>query len=221
LDRRLHSLKPVTSLLPLSPEDECLAKGIEDASIPPRDLEERCLLAHCTIRQAAYAGTYVLDHLLSAPPGGNIHLASLLLYRHVLDLGDSIGTLLRFGSSLTATILVRGLFEADLGLNFMLEGNTFHPDRAACYWAFFRIKQLENFLRYDPATSQGKELHRILDADPKFESAKFPRRDHSKERKEIEDQLNSKDYKPFWDKYRQAKKRPKNWYGLCSNRDDL
>ena len=103
----------------------------------------------------------------------------------------------------------------------MLEANTFHPDRAACYWAFFRIKQLENFLRYDPSTTQGEELHRILDAAPKFENTKFPKQNYSLERAEIEDQLNSKDYKPFWDKYRQAKKRPKNWYGLCSNRDDL
>ena len=162
-----------------------------------------------------------MDHLLLSPPGKSSHLAPLMLYRHALELGDSIGTLLRFGSSSTASILLRALFEASLGLEFILLDNTFHEDRASCYWAFYHIKRLETFVLYDPATPKGKEFHEILDSDPKLKNANFPRRDHGKERTKFELLLNQNPYKPFWDNYQCAIHKPKHWYSLCSTAKNL
>jgi len=216
MDKPLTFLKPVDSVLSLTPEDQCLEKGWDSALIPPRTLEEARFLTCYVIRQSAYAGTHILDHLLCNPPGNNSHLAPLMLYRHALEIGDSIGTLLRFGSATTASILGRSLFETSLGLEFILEENTFHEDRATCYQAFYQIERYKNFTRYDPGTPEGIEFHRILDDDKKLNEAVFPRRDLGNERQAVEEVLNSTRYKPYWDNYKAAKRKPKQWYSLCS-----
>lgn len=221
MNNPLPFLKPVESILSLSPEYQCLHDGFDSVSFPPRTLEEARFLTHYVIRQNSYAGTHILDHLLRHPPGKSAHLAPLMLYRHVLDLSDSIGTLLRFGSATTASILVRSLFESSLGLEFMLQDSRFHEDRASFYKAFCQIGRWKNFIRYDPSTEEGVELHRILDADQKLKKAAFPRKDLSKERAAVQAVLNSTAYKPFWDKYQKAAKKPKHWYSLHSGIADL
>lgn len=222
MNQPLPFLKPINSILSLTPEDQCLEKGWEDSAlVPPGTLEETRFLTYYIIRQSVYAGTHILDHLLSNPPGKNSHLAPLMLYRHALELGDAIGTLLRFGSSTSASILVRSLFETSLGIEFILEENIFHEDRASCYQAFYQIERFNNFTRYDPGTKEGTELHRILDADKKLNEAVFPRKDLSNERKAVEKVLNSIRYKPHWDKYKTTKQKPKHWYSLCSKAPEL
>jgi len=217
----LRFLKPVESLLPLAPEDKFLEAGQHLAQIPPRSLDEACHLTYYIVNQSVCAGTHILDHLLRNPPGDSSHLAPLMLYRHALEIGDSIGTLLRLGSSTTASILMRGLFETSLGLEFILENNSFHRDRAICYHAFNHIERFKNFDRYDPNTSAGKELHRILDADKNLDAAVFPRKDLSKERQVLDEILNSSEYKPFWNQFKAAKPKPKHWYSLCSTAQDI
>jgi Family of unknown function (DUF5677) len=221
VNKPLPFLTPVDSVLALTPEDQCLEKGWDSVLIPPRTLEEARFLTYYVIRQCVYAGTHILDHLLNNPPGYSSHLAPLMLYRHTLELGDAIGTLLRFGSSTAASILVRSLFETSLGLEFILEKNTFHEDRASCYQAFYQIERFKNFTRYDPGTTEGAKLHRILDDDKKLNEAVFPRKDLTNERHAIEKVLNSKRYKPYWDKYKAVKHKPKQWYSLCSKAPEL
>lgn len=221
MSKPLPFLKPVESILSLTPEDQCLQEGRDSVLIPPRTLEEACFLTSHVISQSVHAGTYLLDHLLRNPPGNSSHLAPLMLYRHALELGDSVAKLLRFGSSSTASILIRSLFETSLGLEFILEKNTFHEDRASCYQAFRQIERYKDFTRYDPGTPEGKELHRILDADKKLEDTAFPRKDLSRERQLIDEILNSTRFKPFWDKFKSAKNKPRHWYSLCSSAPDI
>ena len=177
---------------------------------------------HTTLfNKVSVLGLDILDHLLRNPPGKGPHLAPIMLYRHALDLGDSISTLLRFGSANTANILLRGLFETSLNLEFILENAQFHDDRASCYRAFRQIQRLNIYKRYDPATPEGEAFHRILDDDHRLKDAGFPRRDLSKERTDIEKLLNGAEYKPYWDKYKAAKPKPKRWYTLYSGVKNL
>jgi hypothetical protein len=50
----------------------------------------------------------------------------MMLYHHILDLGDSIDTLFRFGSLSARSILKMALFESWLAPEFVLEENSFH-----------------------------------------------------------------------------------------------
>ena len=209
--------EPIETLLSLTQEDKCLGASFQTSSIPPRSLDEACFLTHYIIRQSCYVGTHILDHLLRNPPGDSAHLAPLMLYRHSLELGDSIGTLLRYGSATTASILVRSLFETSLGLEFILQDDTAHEDRASCFQAFYQIGRWKNFIRYDPATKEGQELHQILDNDPKLCGVPFPRRNLSEERSIVEKVLNSPRYKSHWDKYQTSIPKPKHWYTLSNS----
>ena len=220
MSKPLAFLKPSDSVLTWTAEDQCLEARRESFSIPPRTLENGCFLAYHGISQSVHAGTYILDHLLRNPPGNSSHLAPLMLYRHSLEIGDSIAKLLRLGSSSTASILIRRLFETSLGLEFILEKNTFHEDRASCYQTFRQIERYKNFTRYDPNTPEGKDFHRILDDDKKLEAAAFPRKDLSKERQILDETLNSPSFKLFWDKFKSVKRKPKHWYSLCSAAPD-
>ena len=99
----------------------------------------------------------------------------------------------------------------------------FHEDRARCYWAGFRIRQLGSFSKSDPSTDVGKQFHNLLGADPILKKIKFPKPDHSRERDSLKTLLSRPDYKTIWDKYLEAKrnKRPTHWYGLCSDAKSL
>lgn len=217
------SLEPEPKILPLLPVDRALVQGLEQASPPPKHLEETCLLHHEGVRQAVYVGTHIIDRLCASPPSDGNHLPIVLLYRHILDIGDSIGTLMRFGSASSSAILLRTLFESVIGLEFLLQDNAFHADRANCYWACHRIRQMENFTKYDPSTESGREFHQILDSDQSLSTASFPRKDHSEERKILEDVLSRAGYKEHWDKYKHAKKKkqPRDWYALCSTANNI
>lgn len=210
-------MEPIESLLSLTPEDKCLSASFQTSSIPPQSLDAACFLTQYIIRQSCYAGTHILEHLLRNPPGNSAHLAPLMLYRHALELGDSIGTLLRFGSATTASILVRSLFETSLGLEFILQDDTVHEDRASCFQAFYQIERWKSFIRYDPGTEEGRKLHQILDSDPKVSGVPFPRRNLSEERSVVEKVLNSSRYKSHWDKYQTSKPKPKHWYTLSNS----
>jgi len=219
--KSLPFLKPAETILTLTAQDECLGKSPKTVNLPPHTFEDACWLIHYVISQSAYAGTHILHHLLANPPGKGPHLVPLMLYRHALDLGDSIGTLFRFGSANSAIVLIRALFETTIALEFILEKNSFHEDRAICYQAFRRIKRYKNLIRYDPETPEGKQFHAILDSDPTLADAVFPRKDLSDERKQVEEMLNAGPFRPYWEKYQQAKPKPRHWYSLCSSVDDL
>ena len=214
-------LKPAETILTLTAQDECLDKYPDTINLPPHTFDEACWLAHYVICQSVYAGTHILHHLLTNPPGKDWHLLPLVLYRHALDLGDSIGTLLRFGSTNSAIVLVRALFETSIALEFMLEKNTFHEDRAVCYQGFRIIKRLRHLTLYDPETTEGKKLHAILDNDPRLKDSTFPRQDHSQDRKRAQEMLNTEPFRSYWEKYNEAKPRPRHWYSLCSSANDL
>ena len=223
---RLPALKPVPSILPLDSADQSLAAGVDQVAFPPHALNDKSLMFHVGIRQAVYVGTHFLDHLYSSPPGGSSHLPPIMVYRHMLDLGDSIGTLLRFQSGQAGFILLRSLFESSLSLEFLLQGNEFHAERAVAYWASYRIQQWESYMKYDPGTRRGERLHELIDETPWLKDVEFPRKDLSDERAQLESVLGSGSYKPYWEKYKKARKekRSTEWYSLCSiaqNRREL
>lgn len=223
---QLPTLQPESSILPLDAADITLAAGVDQVPYPPHTVEDKGLIYHVGIRQAVYIGTHFLNQLYTNPPGGSSHLPAIMIYRHMLDLGDSIGTLLRFHSGQTGFILLRSIFESSLALELLLEGNKFHEDRGNAYWASFRIQQWENCVKYDPGTIKGERLHGVIDKTPWLRDAEFPRKNLSEERAKLETVLESDSYKPYWEKYQAAKKerRSTEWYSLCTkaqNRREL
>lgn len=214
---------PDENFFPLYEIDPLLSRGIELISLDTLNKEELFILFHGGIRSSVYVGTHILTHIPPMIKRGTEHAAVVMLYRHVLDLGDSISTLFRFGSVSAISILIRSIFESWLALEFILEGKTLQKDRSLAYWAHYQIKRLEMFTKYDPRTQQGKDFHAVLQATPQLSKAEFIREDHSADRKGIETILSQDKFKPFYDNYIRLKKgkKPRHWYSLCSNANDL
>ena len=214
---------PDDKLFPLYEIDPFLSTGIESISLDTTNEEQIFILFHRGIRSSVYVGTHLLAHIPKIINKGTEHAAVVMLYRHILDLGDSISTLFRFGSVSAISILIRSLFESWLSFEFVLEGETLQKDRSLAYWAHYQIKRLEMFKKYDPNTEPGKAFHKILDSTPELCGTKFSRGDHSTDRKGIESILNKDKFRPFYEKYKSLKKHKKSrhWYSLCSSATDL
>ena len=204
-----HSLPiglPIDDLLTLGPKDNQLIEGIDSVELEPSDLEMLCTVLHCGIRDNTYIGTHLMDYFRKTVEGGTEQAPVFMLYRHILDIGDSIATLLRFGSASMASILLRALFESDLAINFILEGNQLNKNRSLAYWAFYQINRLNDFTTYDPSTDSGKRFHDLLDSHPIFSKTEFRKKDYSKERKELEQILSQDKFLPFWQRYKELNK---------------
>ncbi len=214
---------PHDPLLHLNGIDPLLSLGIENIPLNTTNHDQLFMLFHRGLRSCVYIGTHLLAHIPRNANGGIEHVPVLMLYRHILNLGDSIATLFRFGSVSEISILIRSLFESWLALEFVLEGNSLQTDRGLAYWAYFNIIRLKTFTQYDRKTPEGREFHRILDSCPELSEANFGGEDHSTVRGELEALLNQDKFKPFYDKYKppKNKRKPKNWYSLCSEIQDL
>lgn len=154
-------IEPVPDILPLSEIDKFFVSGLQSCPLDSDNSDDICLFLHEGVRQSVYMGTHILEKLLSSISGRNEHLPVVMLYRQVLEVGDSIGTLLRMGSVDVSAIASRTLFELTLELEFLLEGRTFHEDRANCFLAWSYQKELDPTLT--PARyMQGLILDKII-----------------------------------------------------------
>lgn len=219
----LPNLTPIRSILPLGDIDAAMAQRIEEVQLPPEDLQELALVYFAGIRQSVCLGTHFLDWIYQHPPAPFVLISPIMVYRHMLDIGDSIATLLRLESGQAAFILTRALFECSIALDFLLQDGKQHMDRATAYWTAYRIEQLKTHTKFDPSTDKGKALHDLIDSDEVLKGERFPRRDLSKERDSLVKYLEREPYKPYWDKHLDAKKKrqPLEWYCLCSQAQNL
>ena len=219
MNHNLPNFEPAKNILSLISADYALEKSIDEIHFESHNLEELYILLHSGVRQSVYIGTHIMDYFFQAYPVGTKQFPVVMLYRHLHDLGDSIGTLLRFGSTSTASILLKSLFEVYLGVEYILQGKTFHEDRAKHYYAGSIMKNLEILMTHDPSTEQGKRLHRILEKNVGIGKAYFSKRDYGQERSEVEKEFSEDQFlSEYRKKYKKAKsnKKRKEWYYLSS-----
>jgi hypothetical protein len=95
--------------------------------------------------------------------GGISELAVIALVRHVVECLDGVSVLMARGSVLPCYPLLRSIFDASLGVMYIMQGD--NANRAAAYFVF-QIRQEMAFLeRCDPTTNSGTEIRRELQND--------------------------------------------------------
>jgi hypothetical protein len=216
----LPNLAPHNSILSLTPLDDQLNAGLAEVLTSPKDPSDKHLLVHAGIRQAVYLGTHLFAALCDKEHmkrGGQ--LPPIMIYRYILDLGDSIATLLRFGAGASAFSILRSLFESSLALQFILEGNRLHSERANAYYVSYLIGKHKVLRKQDGSTDMGTQFRTLVLDDPALKDTEFPQRDTRADRDKIDQLLSSEDYQLYWNNYKQAKKKgkPYDWYCLCSD----
>ena len=216
----LPKLQPIPNILSFTPADHQLLAGLPSITIPPADSDQKHLLLHAGIRQSVYMGTHFLQSLCVNHIKKTTDLPAVMMYRHMLDMGDSISTLLRLGCAAGGFIVLRSLYESSLFLDFLLQDNVLHDDRSTCYWVGYRTKQLQDLTKFDPNTEKGQEFHKRLQSDPSLTDKKFPTKDYKKDRAFLEEFLSRDGIHIYYEKYKQSKGKRPTWYSLCSEAKD-
>ncbi len=95
--------------------------------------------------------------------GSTGDLAVIALVRHVVEALDGVSLLLASGSVLPCYPLLRGIFDAWMGVFFISEKDS--DQRGAAYFAAQLSQEKAFWERFDPATANGKALQDELKTD--------------------------------------------------------
>jgi Family of unknown function (DUF5677) len=230
----LPIIKPVPEILALSQIDSYLESGIDEGAPDYHHDKDSCLFWHVGLRDNVAMGTHLINHFSKNVANGIEYAPAILLYRHMLDLADSLGTLVRLGSTIPCSILLRALLEATFQFEFLLKGpsddpNSYH-DRANCHLTFFYIKRLESVDKVDPSHEKGKAYHQLLKESQMLNDMEIPEIDYQSERNNLQEILDGLPFEPYYQKYKSLKKgkksgkkawTPSHWYSLCSSIRDI
>ena len=152
------------------------------------------------------------------PNSGNEEdIALPLLYLHIIEMTDGIEVLLAHSCPVPAKLLLRSVFESLLSIEYILEDR--YSLRALSWLTFFMRKKLALYKSYDPSTSEGRQLRKIVSNDKivgEVEIEYPPEFDDFIQNYEV--RLNSSKFKQVQDEIDRYKvdnnNQPKQWYQL-------
>lgn len=131
----------------------------------PRDIPENIIstldLFADTLEEFVNFGSHILAWDDNPITKGEENIAPTMLFRHFLDLIDSISVLARKSCGDTSKLLIRGALEAMLGIEYLFEKNTF--DRALAFLVIDTINQIKTLKKLNSKTKEGKELNKIIE----------------------------------------------------------
>ncbi|GEP94681.1 DUF5677 domain-containing protein [Chitinophaga cymbidii] len=162
-------------------------------------------------------GTNILAHDFQTRMKGDECLAPVALFRHSLDLMDSIANLLMLGSSDTAKILLRTLFETVLYLDYIFVKDT--DRRSLNYLIHERYTTVSLNSKYDLTTKTGIANWDILKKEGWVNSIDISQYRHSEIYDEVELWLKTGKHKNIIDEIERIKGKNRNspppqWYTL-------
>jgi len=150
-----------------------------------------------------------------AGDGKYYHATAILLVRHLCEFIDGVSVLVARGCSEPCKPLLRSAFEAQIGLLYILEGDT--ERRALAYQvahAHYRMKLFRKMKEDDQA---GKELRKLIESDPVHGQVRIPKEDWQSGIDNMERLLARPEYEPIEQEWRRAKKakgREPPWFEL-------
>jgi len=106
-------------------------------------------------------GSNIMDWDKSPATNGAENVAPTMLFRHFLDLIDSISILSRNSCGDTAKLLVRGALETFFGIQYLFAGNTHNKAMAFLYVE--TLKEIKTLKKMNITTPEGQAFKKILD----------------------------------------------------------
>jgi hypothetical protein len=176
--------------------------------------------------------TEVLNYGLSVfarcayrPAGDDENLPILFVYRHLLEMLDSVIIQVAECAPAPAALQLRAMFDALLTIEYILEDEGKVRERAFAYIHNVQLERRRTYLSLDPGTPQGKAFLDAISGDPYSKDHKPPVVPDLAERlKEIDEMLEKPELKAAAQAYQIAKKavgRKPNWYTLYNGPKNL
>jgi len=139
----------------------------------------------------------------------NYELTPIMLIRHVLEILDSISVLYRQGCINSSEPLLRSLFEAILGINYILKEDT--KRRALAYQISNQIQRLSTYRKIEKSILQNSKFH---SHKTRLEKLKGGILSNSQQ---IQRKIKNKEVVKIineWYRVRNFQKRNPNWFSL-------
>ena len=132
--------------------------------IIPRDIPQNIIstlnLFADTLEEFVNFGSHILAWDDNPITKGEENIAPTMLFRHFLDLIDSISVLARKSCGDPAKLLIRGALETMLGIEYLFEKDTY--DRALAFLVIDTTNQIKILKKLNAKTQEGKKLNKII-----------------------------------------------------------
>lgn len=125
------------------------------------------------IEAAVNFGTHILAWDIKQAKGKDENIPVILMFRHILELLDSISILIKVSSVDPCKLILRGILETFLGLEYLLEKDT--TERALGFLVWHYHKDLKQYKKFDPRENESKNLERILQSDKSLDGMTLPK----------------------------------------------
>jgi hypothetical protein len=163
-------------------------------------------------------GLMLFDRYANRGEAGNDDdLVILFIFRHLLELFDSVKIQIAECSAAPAALQLRAMFEALLALEYLTEDKAKTGERAIAYRFKVQRHRKQFYLSQDPNTVEGKELRAFIAHSPYAAELKTPDlKDLTDRLREIDKILETKEYVDTAKAYKKAEKKIRYpcWYSL-------
>jgi hypothetical protein len=180
---------------------------------PNKELKKILDLYANSIDEIINFGTHLILWDINKKRDGKDYFIPSLMLRNIVELGDGISILIRKSSIDPAAIVLRSLFEATLGLLYLLEED--EKRRAHCYMVSIKKKELKLYEKFLSQQQPYKQLSSELKLDPNSLRSRI-------------DNIQKLFKKPLfkeaseeYDSIHQKERRAPNWYYLYGGPRDI
>lgn len=143
--------------------------------IIPRISEAQDILGKFSkeIDEAVNFGSHVLKWDIETSKGGDENMPIVLLFRHFLELIDSVSILVKYSSIDPCKLILRGSLETYFGLEYLFEKDTI--DRSMAFLVCHAHKKLKVYRKLDNDSNQSKAFLKEIQKDKSYDTLDLSR----------------------------------------------
>jgi len=190
-------------------------KDVLCREIEPKEYKDLLIQIAEIIEECVNFGTHILAWCSKKPKKDGSDLTITLIFRHFIESLDAITVLIKHGCADPTEPLLRSIFEALIGLEYILEKDT--VQRALSYEVAHAHRKISLYKKIDPTSEQGKQFKKVLSNDSILKNIILPTFDANKLTANLEKMLKKPQYIRIdeeWQNYKEANKRSPNWFSL-------
>ena len=192
-------------------------KDVLCRELKPKEYKHLLIQIAEIIEECVNFGTHILVWCSEKPKNDGSDSTIILIFRHIIESLDAITVLIKHGCADPTEPLLRSIFEALIGLEYILEKDTLQ--RTLSYKVAHAHRQISLYKKLDPTTDQGKQFKKILSNDSTVKNMALPVVDTNKLIANLENMLKKPQYVSVnteWQNYKKANKKNPNWFSLFS-----
>jgi hypothetical protein len=168
---------------------------------------------------------WVMEASMQKNPNDPYLISPIVFLRQMSEFADGANILIKNNSNDSATVVIRSLFEVELGLRYMLKED--YEKRSLCFLYYYHKKKEFELLRGKIGTKEHFDLIKVMEEDKNvskdlIEALKSNTSGDS-DLEMVQTTLNNEVYKEISEYYNNPKnkKKRKNWFSLLNGPENI